>query len=149
MAKKAKATKKKQSKKAAKKILTDGPIRRTLKQPTLTGMPRVRNARLDKYAEAVGECRDKINDATREVKGYKAAALKVMLEKKLSFWSHGGVDFIVTPGDPVLKVKTHKEGSSETGAGEDAEESEEVPAEDLYAEDAEGAAEGPDDTQPF
>lgn len=96
-----------------------------LKQPALTGMPRVRNARLDKYAEAVGECRDAINDATREIKGFRAAALKEMLDKKVAFWSHGGVDFIVTPGEPELKIKTHKKGSSETGAGmEEAVESE-------------------------
>ena len=57
-----------------------------LKQPTLNGMKRVRNAKLDKYAEAMGECRDAINDATREIKGYKAAALKEMLAKEVAFW---------------------------------------------------------------
>ena len=89
-----------------------------LKQPPLSGVPNLRNAKLDKYAEAVGECRDSINDATREIKGFRAAALKEMLEKKISFWSHGGVDFIVTPGEPQLKIKTHKAGSAETGVAE-------------------------------
>ena len=105
-----------QSRKTVAKVLGKGPIR--LKQPTLNGLPRVRNARLDKYAEAVGECRDSINEATREIKGYRAAALKEMLDKKFHFWSHGGVDFIVTPGEAVLKIKTSKRGSAETGAGE-------------------------------
>ena len=98
-----------------------------LKQPPLQGMPRVRNAKLDKYAEAVGEHRDAINEATREIKGYRAAALKEMLDKKIAFWSHGGVDFIVTPSEPTLKIKTHKAGSAETG-GSEADEAD--PAED-------------------
>lgn len=100
-----------------------------LKQPTLAGIPRLRNAKLDTYAEAVGECRDSINEATREIKGYRAAALKEMLDKKMSFWSHGGVDFIVMPGEPALKIKTHKGGSAETGAGEADHEPDEANAE--------------------
>ena len=128
--KKPKSMRMKQSRKAATKARPISPIR-PLKQPTLAGLPRVRNAKLDKYAEAVGECRDSINEATREIKGYKAAALKEMLAKKVAFWSHGGVDFIVMPGEPVLKVKTHKEGSSETGGGdEDEPEGEAMDAED-------------------
>ena len=109
-------TARRQSRKAVAAVLGKGPIRLT--QPTLQGLSRIRNAKLDKYAEAVGECRDMINDATREIKGYRAAALKEMLDKKFHFWSHGGVDFIVTPGEPVLKIKTSKRGSAETGAGE-------------------------------
>ena len=110
---------------------------KSLKQPPLAGIPRLRNAKLDKYAEIVGECRDAINDATRRIKGFRAAALKEMLEKKTSFWSHGGVDFIVTPGEPALKIKTHKAGSSETGAAEEA--GEEEPS---IGTPADGAGEG-------
>lgn len=127
----------KQGKKDIAKVLGSGPLR----QPTLGGMPRVRNARLDKLAEAVGESRDAINDATRDIKGFRAAALKEMIEKNLSFWSHGGVDFIVTPGEPELKIKTHKGGSGETGAGapDDALDAEAAEAqEEVYADDAPG-----------
>lgn len=127
---------KKQSKADVAKVLGRGP----LKQPTLGGMPRVRNARLDKLAEAVGESRDAINNATRDIKSFRAAALKEMIDKGLSFWSHGGVDFIVTPGAPELKIKTHKGGSGETGAGGDPDEELTAEAEDLqrevYADDA-------------
>ena len=125
------AKKAKQSKKSPLDGVFINPVKRQLKQPTLNGMPRIRNAKLDKYAEAVGECRDSINDATREIKDYKAAALKEMLAKRLAFWSHGGVDFIVTLGEPALKVKTHKEGSSETGSNAE---------DDGYAEDASAVA---------
>ena len=127
--------------KKAKNRPADGefinPVKRHLKQPPLTGMPRGRNTKLDKYAELIGEWRDAINDATREIKGYRAAALKEMLAKKVSFWSHGGVDFIVTPGEPMLKIKTHKAGSSETGGGDEEETQDEGGSDtELYAEDA-------------
>jgi hypothetical protein len=84
-------------------------------------MPRVRNARLDKLAEAIGECRDVTNTAAIDEKSYRAAALKEMQDKRISHWSHGGVDFIRVPGEDKLKVKTHKDGGSETGSGPDAE----------------------------
>lgn len=144
---KKKAKKARQSRKAVAAVLGTGPIR--LKQPTLTGLPRIRNAKLDKYAEAVGECRDSINDATREIKGSRAAALKEVLDKKFNFWSHGGVDFIVTPGEPVLKIKTSKRGSAETGAGEAEEAEPEVATGpvDVVAMDAEQTATGTDDPQ--
>ena len=132
MVKKAKT---KQSKKAAEKVLRAGPLR----QPSLAGMPRIRNTKLDKLAEAIGECRETINDRSREIKGYRAAALKEMLAKALNFWSHGGVDFIMTPGEPELKIKTHKAGSSETGAGDADEADGEVYAEAaLHGAEAEG-----------
>ena len=79
----------------------------------------MRNAKLDKYAESIGECRDAINSATTNEKHYRAAALKEMQAKSIQFWSHGGVDFIRVPGEDKLKVKTHKDGGSpETGEGE-------------------------------
>ena len=140
MAKKAK----KQSKNDVEKVLTAGSVR--LKQPTLKGMPRVRNAKLDKYAESIGECRDAINSATTNEKHYRAAALKEMQAKSIQFWSHGGVDFIRVPGEDKLKVKTHKDGGSpETGEGEpDA-----TDPGDTVAMDAEPAAPVADEETPF
>jgi hypothetical protein len=82
-------------------------------------MPRVRNARLDKLAEGIGECRDAINQATIDEKSFRSAALKEMQDKNIQVWSHAGVDFIRVPGEDKLKVKTHKDGGSETGAGDE------------------------------
>lgn len=111
--KKALAKRGKQTREQVEKALK-GPLR----QPTLGGMPRVRNARLDKLAEAIGDCRDKANEAATDEKSFRAAALKEMHDKNISHWSHAGVDLIRVPGEDKLKVKTHKDGGSESGAGE-------------------------------
>lgn len=94
-------------------------LKKQLRQPTLNGMPRVRNARLDKLAEAIGECRDTVNEKTLDEKGYRSAALKEMQDKNITHWSHAGVDFLRVPGEDKLKVKTHKDGGSETGSGDE------------------------------
>ncbi len=111
---------KKQKQQAAKaKAAVRRAVRKPLEQPTLPTM-RVRDARMDKLAEAIGHSRDQQNVAAADEKAYKAAALKVMQDKGYQFWSHAGVDLIRTPGEDKLKVKTHKDGgSAETGADEE------------------------------
>ena len=138
---------KKQSKNAYEKHRNAEPIG-PLKQPALKGMPRIRNAKLDKYAESIGECRDAINSASVNEKHYRAAALKEMQAKAIQFWSHGGVDFIRVPGEDKLKVKTHKDGGSPETGGEE-ESPEESSGNEVVAMDVEPGPSVADEETPF
>ena len=81
---------------------------RKLKQPALPGT-RVRNVRLDRICEAIGDERDTINKAKREEQGLTQGALQTMQKATITVYRHAGIELARIPGAEKLRVRRTKE----------------------------------------
>lgn len=91
----------------------------------LPGMEQVRNVRLDRFCESIGEGREKMNVLRNEEKGDLQGALREMHDKRVTAYRHAGVELVRVPGsrrvfiacfgvgEEKLRVRTSKEGASD------------------------------------
>lgn len=94
------------SRKPKPKMPKGGPRQRSL--PDGRG-GHVRNVRLDRICEAIGEEREAINRARRDEQGYTQGALQVMQQAGISVYRHAGVELSRIPGAEKLRVRMTKE----------------------------------------
>lgn len=109
---KAKGSKKAKAPKAAKRKVT--------RQTALPGMGQVRNAKLDKLCENIGEARERKNEAIADEEGDSQAALRVMQDSKVDHYTHAGVELIRRHGADKLSIKLLKDKSAEGALSPDA-----------------------------
>lgn len=114
MAKKKAAKKKASPKKSAPKrkpAKKAGP-----RSQPLPGMEHVRNRKLDNICEAIGEERERMNQAKVEEKGLIQGALQEMRQANVSVYRHSGVELARVPGAEKLRVRLTKEqGDADEG----------------------------------
>lgn len=109
MAKKVKGGKK--APKAKKKTAARTPAR----QPSFTGMEQIRNAKLDRLCESIGDARERGNKAKQDETEDAQAALSEMLRKDLHGYVHMGVRLTAKRGVDKLGIALVKD-KSEQGA---------------------------------
>jgi len=86
----------------------------------LPGMTQPQNVRLDLICEGLSEQRDVINNAKREEKSSKAAALQEMLNRNYSVYKHAGIELSLVPGADTLRVHVIKQdGDLARGEGDE------------------------------
>jgi len=109
--------------KADKKSRTRKPSndRKVTRQNALPGMGQVRNKRLDKLCENIGEARERKNQAVTDEEGDSQAALRVMQDGKIDHYTHAGVELIMRRGADKLSIKLLKDKTAEGALAPDAE----------------------------
>lgn len=109
MAKKKAATRRVAPKRAAKpRAKAAKPKTRRARQPraqALPGMEQVRNARLDRLCESIGDARDSINNLRTEEGADQQAALREMHDKSIETYRHAGILLVRVPGEEKILVK--------------------------------------------
>lgn len=100
----------KPAKKGAGKI---GKIKSPRSQ-ALPGMEQVRNVQLDKITEAIADERRTRNAAAVEEKTLKSQAEKEMQRKGLAVYKNNGVEMVMVPGAPTLRVRLVKQTGEAT-----------------------------------
>lgn len=113
----------KPAKKGAGKI---GKIKSPRSQ-ALPGMEKVRNIQLDKITEAIADERRTKNAALNEEKTLKSQAEKEMQRKNITVYENNGVELVMVPGAPSLRVRLVKQtgeasvedGTSSNGGGDE------------------------------
>jgi hypothetical protein len=86
-------------------------------------MGQVRNVRLDRFCESIGEGRDAMNRLRGEEKSDMQGALREMHDRHVEVYRHAGVELVRVPGEEKLRVRTSKESASditETDHGDEA-----------------------------
>lgn len=117
------APKKKQSRRAAERILRTGPVRRPKAQP-LPGMEDARITALDDVAGTMSDIREQINDLRGQEAETLQSALNLMRKHDKMTWRAHGVEFVRVPGEEKLRCRTTKEkatAETEDGDGGDLE----------------------------
>ena len=79
----------------------------------LPGMEQVRNIRLDRLCESIGEAREQMNRLRQEEKGDAQMALREMHDQRVEVYRHAGVELVRVPGEEKLRVRTTKEDASD------------------------------------
>jgi len=86
----------------------------------LPGMTQPQNVRLNLICEGLSEQRDVINNAKREEKSSKAAALQEMTNRNYSVYKHAGIELSLVPGADTLRVHVIKQdGDLARGEGDE------------------------------
>jgi hypothetical protein len=75
-------------------------------------MEQVRNVRLDRFCESIGDERETMNKARQEEAGLVQGALQEMLRTKTSVYKHAKVELVLVPGTDKLRVHVKKEEES-------------------------------------
>jgi hypothetical protein len=86
----------------------------------LPGLESVRHAKLDRLCEAIGDCRQTMNEAKTEERGLEQAAQQFMegASPSLSVYKWAGVELALVPGANRLRVRLTKDtGAAETSGG--------------------------------
>lgn len=123
----------KQSKRAAERVLRKGPIRRKPRLQPLPGMEDARIRALDDICNSIAENREQKNELRAEEADLLKTALPLMRQHGKQSWRHGGVELVRVPGEEVLRVRTSKEKA--TAETEDEDDTKEVFAEDADPDD--------------
>lgn len=90
------------------------PKKRTApRQPALPGTEQLRNARLDRLCESIGEGRETKNALILEEKADLQAALREMHDKNVTAYRHAGVELYRIGGEERLRVRLTKEDASD------------------------------------
>lgn len=90
------------------------PKKRTApRQPALPGTEQLRNARLDRLCESIGEGRETKNALILEEKADLQAALREMHDKNVTAYRHAGVELYRIGGEEKLRVRLTKEDASD------------------------------------
>lgn len=71
----------------------------------MEGIEQVRNVKLDRLCEAIGEERDTKNAATVRERGHLAKVLEVMHDAKVTVYKHAGIELTRVPGAEKLRVR--------------------------------------------
>lgn len=112
--------KKSKSAKAPKKPRTKAKDRKVQRQTALPGMGQVRNGKLDKLCENIGEARERKNMAVTDEEGDSQLALRVMQTGNIEHYTHAGVELIRRHGADKLSIKLLKDKTAEGRTPEDA-----------------------------
>lgn len=101
-------------KKAAPRKKKPVPKKRTApRQPALPGTEQLRNARLDRLCESIGEGRETKNKLIVEEKADLQAALREMHDRNINAYRHAGVELYRIGGEEKLRVRLTKEDASD------------------------------------
>lgn len=113
MAKKTKKVLKPAKRAKAMKAPKAKKTRKVTRQHALPGMGQVRNAKLDKFCENIGEARARKNEAILDEEGDSQAALRAMQSADITHYTHAGVELILRRGADKLSVKLLKDKTAE------------------------------------
>lgn len=81
-------------------------------------MEQVRNAKLDRLCESIGEQRAIANRARLVEKSDQSAAVQVMQRDRVTIYQHAGVELVLVPGVDKLRVHLKEEqGDMQVGEG--------------------------------
>jgi hypothetical protein len=72
-------------------------------------MEQVRNVRLDRLCESLGDTRDQMNRLRQDEASDMQGCLTEMRAKGLTSYRHAGVELARVPGEEKLRVRTSKE----------------------------------------
>lgn len=82
-------------------------------------MEQVRNARLDRLCESIGDARDQINGLKTEEAADQQAALREMHDRNVTAYQHAGITLVRVPGEErILVKKSRTESATDTTAPE-------------------------------
>lgn len=79
----------------------------------LPGMEQVRNAKLDRFCESIGEMREQMNTLRADESGELQGALREMHDRNVTAYRHAGVEMVRVPGEEKIRVRTSKEKASD------------------------------------
>lgn len=137
------ARKTKQTKKAAERVLTAGPIRTKARAQPLPGMEDARITELDDVCASIAETREDINARKADEAAYEQTALGLMRRHKKTTWQASGVVLVRVPGEERLQVRTARArtatAETEDAGGDELDEGTEANSE-VFAEDGGTAA---------
>jgi len=122
---------KKQTRRAAERVLKSGPIRKRPRDIPLPGLEDARIGPLDDIAASISEVRASMNDLRTTEAGYMQNALNLMRQHDKTAWRAHGVELVRVPGEEKLRVRTSKDQAT----AETVEETDDEPG-DVFAEDA-------------
>jgi hypothetical protein len=79
----------------------------------LPGLEQVRNIKLDRLCESIGDGREVINKQRTEEKADLRNALREMHDRNVTVYRHAGVELVRIPGEEKLRVRTSKEDATD------------------------------------
>lgn len=85
--------------------------RRSAQSQVLPGLEQVRNGRLDRTCEALGDIRDTLNQSKAEESRMKQAAIQEMSAGHILTYKHAGIELVLVPGADNLRVHVIKQGT--------------------------------------
>jgi hypothetical protein len=105
-----------QSKRKAEAVLTRGPLRRRVQQPTaLPGMEHLGQiTALDDLCRSIKRHRDELAELREYEAGDLQAALNIMRRENRHAYRQHGIELARVPGEEKLRVRKTSEGASST-----------------------------------
>lgn len=99
------------------------PRKSVARQPAFAGMEQIRNGKLDRLCESIGDSRERKNKAVEDEASDSAAALSEMIRRDLHSYVHMGVRLTAKKGVDKLGiqlVKDKTEHGAQVGTAHDA-----------------------------